>query len=340
MLQSASSFLPMASGRRTASASWTSPPRPGKTIYPAAYEEHGMIFANEFQKKRLSSLVANLQRMGCTNATVMNYDGRALPKTLGRVDRVLLDAPCSGTGVIAKDSSVKVSKSEQDIAKCAHLQKELHRRRRGLLRRAEQDGRCRAARAPSSSRRPVVRLHTQEARRHAVPTGLEFGRPGFTSHRGKLPPERREGRRHPHATWTASSSPSSRNSPTKRAGWRRGRRGERCRRVRGRGGGSDDENDGYGVGVGVDDDAPEEEETAARGGKRSKKAAEKPAEKKSKKNASQLMLAEAKAEIEAERAAKAKAAPEGSAKKAKKKDGAGEKTKGEKKKKSAAKSKK
>ena len=30
-----------------------------------------------------------------------------------------------GTGVIAKDSSVKVSKSEADIAKCAHLQKEL-----------------------------------------------------------------------------------------------------------------------------------------------------------------------------------------------------------------------
>lgn len=40
-------------------------------------------------------------------------------------DRVLLDAPCSGTGVISKDERVKVSKDPNDIHRCSHLQREL-----------------------------------------------------------------------------------------------------------------------------------------------------------------------------------------------------------------------
>lgn len=40
-------------------------------------------------------------------------------------DRVLLDAPCTGTGVATKDPTVKTSRDQTDLTKCSNLQREL-----------------------------------------------------------------------------------------------------------------------------------------------------------------------------------------------------------------------
>ena len=113
MLQSASSFLPvLALDPRPNERILDMASAPGgKTTYISALMRNtGIVFANDATKARTKSLSANVHRMGCKNVIVSNYDGREFPKVIGGFDRVLLDAPCSGTGVISKDASVKVNK--------------------------------------------------------------------------------------------------------------------------------------------------------------------------------------------------------------------------------------
>lgn len=113
MLQAASSFLPvMALDPQPNERILDMASAPGgKSSYISALMQNtGAVFANDANKARTKSLTANLHRLGCKNAVVCNYDGREFPKVLGGFHRVLLDAPCSGTGVISKDASVKVNK--------------------------------------------------------------------------------------------------------------------------------------------------------------------------------------------------------------------------------------
>lgn len=118
MLQSASSFLPvMALAPRENERILDMASAPGgKTTYIAALMKNtGCLFANDASKERCKGLIANIHRMGVKNAVVCNYDGRKFPEVIGGFDRILLDAPCSGTGVISKDPAVKVNKSEDDF---------------------------------------------------------------------------------------------------------------------------------------------------------------------------------------------------------------------------------
>lgn len=88
----------------------------GKTTYIAQLMKNkGVIIANDLQKPRTKALYANCQRLGVTNVIITNYDGRKLPKINNNFDRVLLDSPCSGLGLISRDPSIKSQKVIQKL---------------------------------------------------------------------------------------------------------------------------------------------------------------------------------------------------------------------------------
>jgi len=128
MIQSASSFLPCISlnaqpGERILDL--CAAPG-GKTSYLAGMMKNtGVIFANDKRKDRLRALNANVHRLGVRNCVTTAYDGRQYPKVMTGFDRCLLDAPCTGLGVISKDPSVKMQRDEKEILALAHLQREL-----------------------------------------------------------------------------------------------------------------------------------------------------------------------------------------------------------------------
>jgi len=59
------------------------------------------VVAVEKHPGRARELEANCRRLGATNVRVVHADALGLPDDLGGFDRVLVDAPCSGLGVLA-----------------------------------------------------------------------------------------------------------------------------------------------------------------------------------------------------------------------------------------------
>lgn len=192
ILQAASSFLPvmaLAPQENERVLDMASAPG-GKTTHIAALMKNtGCIFANDSNKSRAKGLIGNIHRLGAKNVIVCNYDAREFPKVVGGFDRVLLDAPCSGTGVIAKDASVKTNKTERDFLMLPHLQKQLLLSAIDSVDHASKTGgyivysTCSVTVEENEqvvqyvlNKRPNIKL---------VETGLAFGKEGFTSYMGK-----------------------------------------------------------------------------------------------------------------------------------------------------------
>jgi NOL1/NOP2/sun family putative RNA methylase len=98
----------------------------GKTTQMAQMmENQGLQLAMEVEVSRVAGLRSNLGRCGVMNTALFHMDAREIAKLNVKADKILLDAPCTGEGVIAKDRTRKTSRGVEDILYCSGLQEEL-----------------------------------------------------------------------------------------------------------------------------------------------------------------------------------------------------------------------
>lgn len=99
----------------------------GKTILASLLcDRKNLIISNDINYERARALSNNVERMGLDNIVVISNDfSRIYPDFAHFFDKIILDAPCSGSAMFRKNSNALNGWSMRKVAQCAQLQKEL-----------------------------------------------------------------------------------------------------------------------------------------------------------------------------------------------------------------------
>lgn len=96
------------------------------TAVAAEMQGSGLLVSNEIVPGRAKILSSNIERMGITNALVLNESPQNLAKRLPEFfDKIVVDAPCSGEGMFRKEEEALTHWSEENVKMCAERQAEI-----------------------------------------------------------------------------------------------------------------------------------------------------------------------------------------------------------------------
>lgn len=88
-------------------------------------ENEGCIIANDVRKKRINVMISNFHQFGVLNARVTIRDGRSFKEMENTFDRILVDVPCSNTGMIRKNYKYARIWTRKDVESLSRLQKSM-----------------------------------------------------------------------------------------------------------------------------------------------------------------------------------------------------------------------
>lgn len=99
----------------------------GKTTHLSELMDNtGEIVACDKSKGKINLIKENAQRLGCKNISPMINDARVLNDDfVNKFDYVLVDAPCSGTGLYRKKPDIKWNKGIDDLKDLGKIQLEI-----------------------------------------------------------------------------------------------------------------------------------------------------------------------------------------------------------------------
>ena len=99
----------------------------GKTIQAALkMNNKGLVIANDLSFPRCGPISNNLERLGLRNVIIINNDlSKVYQRYLNTFDKIILDAPCSGSGMFRKNDEMMKDWSINKVYKFQEIQKSL-----------------------------------------------------------------------------------------------------------------------------------------------------------------------------------------------------------------------
>ena len=95
------------------------------TLLASAIDDDDLLVANEIIKTRVPVLTDNLTRWGNANTIITNNDAKDFGRLTGFFNVILVDAPCSGSGMFRKDPAAMNEWSEGNVKLCHQRQERI-----------------------------------------------------------------------------------------------------------------------------------------------------------------------------------------------------------------------
>ena len=97
----------------------------GKSTLLASYFTNGLVISNEVIKSRAAILTENSIKWGADNIVVTNNDPKDFQRLENYFDLIVIDAPCSGSGLFRKDPTAVNEWSEENVKLCSLRQQRI-----------------------------------------------------------------------------------------------------------------------------------------------------------------------------------------------------------------------